>query len=71
MAITLTIPIHKENYDTIYTIVQAFPQQIGAMMCIAVLALPHPTPKLPRYLTIPEQYCEEPPCLSIARSKIL
>ena len=37
---------HELEEDIIYTITQALCQQIGATMCVAVLALPHVTPQL-------------------------
>ena len=37
---------HALGEDIIYTIMQALPQQMGATMCVVVLALPHPTTQL-------------------------
>ena len=37
---------HTLGKDTGYIIMKVLPQQMGAMMCVAVLALPHLTPQL-------------------------
>ena len=37
---------HALGEDTIYTTMRALPQKMGATMCVAVLALPHPIPQL-------------------------
>ena len=44
---------HKLKEGTIYTITQVLCQQIGATICIAVLALPHLTPQPPSLSLLP------------------